>query len=83
MRTLIICLYILLLGFADSFAQTSVPIKIDTTTREYPISKNAKPGILTGEYHISTDGTKYPILMGPRGGKYYITKNNTKRYIHK
>lgn len=83
MRTLIICLIIILFGFADSFAQTSVPIHItDTTTQEYPISKHGTPGIPTGTYYTNDHGDKFNILRGPRGGLYYLTPNNTKRYIH-
>lgn len=83
MKTIKIALLIILLALGDNlFAQTTKPIILkDTTTQEYPISKHGTPGIPTGKTHIDDHGTSYPILRGPRGGEYYITKNNTKRYI--
>lgn len=79
--SIIVAIAIVLICVFEIKAQTIVKdaqgnytaVKRDTTAKNKP----------TGATFTDTDGKVYPVMVGPRGGLYYVKANGKKAYLKK
>ncbi|HEY5462345.1 MAG TPA: hypothetical protein VIJ95_03740 [Hanamia sp.] len=67
-------------------AQAQIPAQTQATAAHTKVTRSATPvahasTAKTSDKAISTDAKGRTIYQGPRGGKYYLTKNGNKEYV--